>query len=84
MPVVINGHTYYRTAEVCRIVGISRTTLFRWFKEDTVREPEGRDRRGWRLFTQDEVDRLRAEANTISNTDYGKGSGRTTESAAQT
>ena len=36
MPVVINNQTYYRTAEVCRIVGISRNTLFRWLKEGVV------------------------------------------------
>lgn len=33
MPVRVNGQTYYRTAEVYRAVGISRTTFFRWLKE---------------------------------------------------
>ena len=68
---VISGQTYYRTAEVCRMVGISRNTLFRWLKEDTLGEAEYRDRRGWRLFTENEVNRLKAEANrinTINNT----------------
>ena len=65
MPVRVNGQTYYRTAEVCRMVGISRTTLFRWLKEDTLREAQHRDRRGWRLFTEDEIDILKAEANHI-------------------
>ena len=63
MPVRIDGQTYYRTAEVCRIVGISRTTLFRWLKEGISAEAEHRDRRGWRLFTGDEVDRLKTEVN---------------------
>ncbi len=63
MPVTMNGQTYYRTAEVCRMVGISRNTLFRWLKEGTPKEPERRDRRGWRLFTKDEVGKLKAEAN---------------------
>jgi predicted site-specific integrase-resolvase len=76
MPVIINGQTYYRTAEVCRMAGISRTTLFRWFKEGIVREPQGRDRRGWRLFTQDEVDSLKAEATRISSTDHRRESTR--------
>ena len=66
MPVTVNGQTYYRTAEVYRMVGISRTTLFRWLKEGTFREPEHRDRRGWRLFTEDELNRLKAEANLIN------------------
>ena len=68
MPVTLNGQTYYRTAEVCRMVGISRTTIFRWLKEGIFSEPEHRDRRGWRLFTEDEVDRLKVEANRISKT----------------
>ena len=65
MPVTVNGQAYYRTAEVCRLVGISKTTLFRWLKEGIFREAEHRDRRGWRLFTEDEIDRLKMEVNRI-------------------
>ena len=72
MPVRVNGQTYYRTAEVCRMVGISRTTLFRWLKEDTLREAQHRDRRGWRLFTEEEINILKAEANHIIKTDQFK------------
>jgi excisionase family DNA binding protein len=66
MPLTINGQTYYRTTEVCETVGISRTTLFRWLKEGVFEEVARRDRRGWRLFTRDEVNKLKAEANRIS------------------
>ena len=66
MPVTIDGQNYYRTAEVCRLVGISRATLFRWLKEGIFKEAEHRDRRGWRLFTEDEVDKLKTEANRIN------------------
>ena len=65
MPVTVNGQTYYRTAEVCKTVGISRTTFFRWLKEGILREAGYRDRRGWRLFTEDELDKFEAEANRI-------------------
>ncbi len=72
MSVTINGRTYYRTAEVCQIVGISKTTLFRWLKESIFKEAEHRDRRGWRLFTEDEVNRLKSEANrTIKIAQFG-------------
>jgi len=50
------------------MVGISRSTLFRWLKEGIFREAQHRDRRGWRLFTEDEIDRLKAEVNQISKT----------------
>ncbi len=68
MPVTINGQSYYRTAEVCRRVGISRTTLFRWLKDGIFREAELRDRRGWRLFTKEEMDGLSEEVNQTSKT----------------
>ena len=67
MPVRINGQSYYRTAEVCRRIGISRTTLFRWLKDGVFREAEHRDRRGWRLFTEEEMDRLQAGANQLTH-----------------
>jgi excisionase family DNA binding protein len=66
MPVNINEKTYYRTSEVCRIASISRSTLLRWLKEDTLSIPDYRDRRSWRLFTEDDVQALVSEANRIS------------------
>jgi len=66
MPVAINGQTYYRTTEVCRIVGISRNTLFRWLKEGGVTEVEHRDYRGWRLFTQAQVDTMKKKTRQVS------------------
>jgi predicted site-specific integrase-resolvase len=46
MPVNINGHTYYRTAEAFRMLGISRNTLYRWLRKDILRGIEQRDSRG--------------------------------------
>jgi len=68
MSLTINGTTYYRTAEVCRMVGISRTTLFRWLKDGLLREAQYRDRRGWRLFTKEEIGRLNEEVNEVNRT----------------
>jgi len=65
MPVTINGQTYYRTAEVCLAVGIGKSTLFRWIREGIIKEAKYRDRKGWRLFTEDEINKLMAEVNRI-------------------
>ncbi len=65
MPVTINGKTYYRTAEVCQIAGISRNTFFRWVREGSFADVRNVDRRGWRLFTKKDLERLNAEANHI-------------------
>jgi predicted site-specific integrase-resolvase len=66
MPVVINDQTYYRTAEVCRMVGISRNTLFRWLKEGIISDVEYRDWRGWRLFTAAQVETIRTKTNHVT------------------
>ena len=60
----INGQVYYETAEVCRQVGISRPTLSRWLKRKIITRLH-RDRRGWRLFTEDDLRIIRAEADRV-------------------
>lgn len=55
MPVAIKDKTYYGTAEVSALVGISRNTLCRWLKEGVLSDAEYRDSRGWRLFTAAQV-----------------------------
>lgn len=65
MPIRLNGGTYYWTAEACRIAGTSKNTFFRWVKDGAFADVEHRDRRGWRLFTEDDLDRLKAEVNQI-------------------
>ncbi|HEY4712552.1 MAG TPA: helix-turn-helix domain-containing protein [Dehalococcoidia bacterium] len=69
MPVIIDGQTYYRTAEVFRMIGISRNTLYRWLRKDILGGIEHRDSRGWRLFTQDEIDKLSTAINCITRID---------------
>ena len=60
MPIKLDGKTYYRTTEVCRTIGISKNTLFRWMKKGMLGKQEYRDWRGWRLFTQEQIDTLKA------------------------
>ena len=64
MPIEINGQMYYRTSEACEKTGISRATLFRWLKEGILERPH-RDRRGWRMFTEDDLNKIKAEARRI-------------------
>jgi DNA-binding transcriptional MerR regulator len=66
MAAVINGRTYYRTAEVCRMVGISRNTLFAWLREGIFSDVEYRDWRGWRLFTAAQVETMRRKVNQVT------------------
>jgi len=69
MPVTLAGRTYYKTSEACRLAGMSRNTFFRWVREGSFADARQRDRHGWRLFTEDEVNRLVAEVNRVSTGD---------------
>ena len=65
MPVKMNGKIYYRTKEVCGIIGVAKSTLLRWFREGVTNDVRTRDRRGWRLFDEEEVNKLIIEANRV-------------------
>ena len=65
MPLTINRRVFYRTKEVCGLAGISKATLLRWIKEDKVSDADYRDKRGWRLFTKQQVARLKQNVNTV-------------------
>ncbi len=65
MPLEINGQVYYKTSEACKKTGISRATLFRWLQAGIL-EKYYKDRRGWRLFTEDDLNKIRNEAEKIN------------------
>jgi len=61
MAIEIEGREYHPAAEVARLVGVSRQTLWRWRQGGKV--PVGRRFRDRQIvFTQDEVVRIRAHA----------------------
>ena len=65
MPLKLNGETYYWTAEACQTAGTTKNTFLRWVKEQRFPDIERRDRRGWRLFTEDDLERLKVEVNRV-------------------
>ena len=65
MPTKINGVTYYRTTEVCRMIGIGRSTLLRWFNRGLLNDTLHRDWRGWRLFTITDIHRIKRKNDYI-------------------
>ena len=64
MSMEIDGQMYYRTSEACKKAGISRATLFRWLKLGIL-EKHYKDRRGWRIFTEEDLNKIQAEAKRI-------------------
>jgi predicted site-specific integrase-resolvase len=65
MPVNINGIQFYRTKEACEMAGITKNTYLRWVAGGSFSDVAYRDRRGWRLFTQEDLTRLSSEVNRI-------------------
>ena len=65
MPIKLNGETYFWTAEACQAAGTSKNTFLRWVKEGRFPDIERWDRRGWRLFTEDDLNMLKAEVNKV-------------------
>ncbi len=66
MATSINGQTYYRTSEACQRAGTSKATLFRWVKEGILEDIACRDRNGWRLFSEDDINRIKSEATRVN------------------
>lgn len=64
MPAPINGKIYYSAQETAAAAGISKPTLLRWIKTKRVEDSEKRDRNGWRLFAEPEVQAIRRLAQT--------------------
>jgi hypothetical protein len=62
----INGQIYYRTLEACHMAGVSRATLFRWLKAGVLEDAMPRDRKGWRLFTENDINRIKSEATRVT------------------
>ncbi len=61
----INGREYYQTNEACIMAGITKNTFLRWVSRGILCDVSQRDRRGWRLFTAEDIERLKAEANKV-------------------
>jgi len=74
----IDGQKYYRTSEACKKTGISRATLFRWLKAGVL-EKYHKDRRGWMMFREEDLNKIRAEVRKIK-VEYAYPEGKNVES----
>ncbi|MFW6056460.1 MAG: MerR family transcriptional regulator [Chloroflexota bacterium] len=66
MPITIRDNVYYRTAEACKLAGISKNTFFRWLRSGDCDDVATTDRHGWRLFTEGDVRRLCDKAQHVT------------------
>lgn len=68
MAIKVNGRIFYRTREGLARIGISRATWLRWVKQGLIKDVQQRDRNGWRLFTDEDIDRISQFAYNLSST----------------
>ncbi|MFA5504341.1 MAG: cyclic nucleotide-binding domain-containing protein [Vulcanimicrobiota bacterium] len=61
----------YNARTAAEKLGVSRATLLRWFREGRI-TPVERDWRGWRVFTERDLDRIRAELGQSVSLDSSK------------
>jgi hypothetical protein len=61
MPLVINGQKFYRTSEACRMAGTNRMTFLRWIRENKYADVPYRDQKGWRLFSEKDIRKLKSK-----------------------
>ena len=67
MPIKIDGQIFYRTLEVCKKAGISRSTLLRRFEDGTLTDTMHRDKNGWRLFNETDIENVISEIGVVNN-----------------
>ena len=68
MSITIRGKVYYLINEAAAMVGVHRRTLYRWFREGKIPDV-ARDRRGWRIFADEDVERLQCFAEQVREAD---------------
>jgi hypothetical protein len=65
MPVEREGEKLFSMSEACEIAGTNRSTCLRWIRQKRIPDSQYRDRNGWRLFTGDEINRLKQRVSMV-------------------
>ncbi len=65
MSVQIQGKTYYYTSEALEKAGVPESTWRRWLKNGDIEDVKTRNRKGWRLFTEEDIKKLKEYVETI-------------------
>jgi len=65
MPLTISGKKYYRTQEALALIGLPRSTFFKWLKEKKIEDAKTKDVRNWRLFSDEEIKKIKKYKETL-------------------
>jgi len=56
MPIEIRGEAHYQTSQACQTTGVSTSSLPSWVRQGILKDTTHKDIRGWRLFTEDDLE----------------------------
>jgi excisionase family DNA binding protein len=54
-----NREQFLRTSKVAEILGVSQQTIYNWLKAEKIPEPQRNELTGWRLWSPENVERIR-------------------------
>ena len=63
---MMENNRFYTVKDVLKKIGITRPTLYKWFREQKIPEVI-RDRNNFRLFTEKDINRILAYKNLRKN-----------------
>ena len=72
MPLKLNGQTFYNIGEACALAGTSRDTFLRWVRQGKFTDVRHRDRNGWRLFTDSDVQQSEGQSKSCRDCKHRK------------
>ncbi len=61
MSIQIEGHEFFRSSEVSSLTGVSKSTIHRWIRAEVIPDVTFKDRNGWRLFSAEDITRIKSE-----------------------
>ena len=65
VPTILSNKKFYYTNEALGKIGISRSTFFKWLREQKIEDTKQRNRNGWRLFTENDIKKIIKYKDTI-------------------
>jgi len=65
MPMKASGKSYHFVSEASQLSGVSRSTIYRWIHAGIITGGRLQNRKGWTLFTQEDIAELKAKAEIV-------------------
>ena len=65
MPMKVRGKSYHLVSETSQLSGVSVRTIYRWMHKGIITGGKLQNRKGWTLFTEEDITELKAKAEKV-------------------